>query len=236
MGSMSTSGSTKGGGSGDSMASNSSSSINSSSINSSSSSTASGQSKPTCKPSEPPEQTHEHSFKQTRTLKVPAVPARYTCPPEAQRRKKTAEHLDLMLLACTPCAINIKLAGVAAACQGIRARNHGHRQGLQRAECRNMVWCAYFDWEVRAHGGMYAQQINKGGGGVARRAIPPPATREGEEGSPEAISGFMIGVFCCVIENPATQNPATHASGARPRLRLRSQDANKGYGWAQPQN
>ena len=57
VGSMSTSGSTNGGGSGDSMASNSSSSINRSS-----SSTVSGQSKPTCKPSEPPEQTHAHSL------------------------------------------------------------------------------------------------------------------------------------------------------------------------------
>ena len=69
-------GNASGGGGGDSMASNSCSSSNSSSSNSSSSSTASRQSKPTCKPSERPEKVHAHSLNQTRTLKVPAVPAR----------------------------------------------------------------------------------------------------------------------------------------------------------------
>jgi hypothetical protein len=64
-------------------------------------------------------------------------------------------------------------------------------------------------------GGMCTRNENKGGGRrVTRRATsaipPPPATRGAAEGSPEAI---YDSVFCCLIENPATQNPATSASG-----------------------
>ena len=52
-------------------------------------------------------------------------------------------------------------------------------------------------------------------GAVARRAasaIPPPDERR-RGGLPRSYFGFYDWVFCCLIENPATQNPATHASG-----------------------
>ena len=58
----------------------------------------------------------------------------------------------------------------------------------------------------------------------ATSAIPPPPRDERrgaiyDSGSPEAI---YDSVFCCLIENPATQNPATHPSGAGGRARRRA--------------
>jgi hypothetical protein len=47
--------------------------------------------------------------------------------------------------------------------------------------------------------------------GVARP--PPPRDERRGGGFPRSYFGFYDSVFCCLIENLATQNPATHASG-----------------------
>ena len=120
-----------------------------------------------------------------------------------RRSRESEERRALVLFMMCSCAclarVEIKLASAAVVRAGIPAKKQawsvtGSVLSANRWHGARMAR-AFPVGGSRAPRHMYALQINKGGGGVARRAIPPRATREGEEGSPEAISGFMIRSF-----------------------------------------
>jgi hypothetical protein len=117
-----------------------------------------------------------------------------------RRSRESEERRALVLFMMCSCAclarVEIKLASAAVVRAGIPAKKQAWSvtgNVLSANRWRGARILALGGSRAPRH--VYAQQINKGGGGVARRAIPPRATREAEEGSPEAISGFMIRSF-----------------------------------------